>query len=155
MEESLFYLSIFLAYLVFISWNKSSSSENLQVAEERNSFITGRKRSPAMLEGCDLWNSTSLSTCFSPSRSAAMSFSSSPRLEKQRKVTQTCNYKGWNKWKNKNKLKFSVPTLWLFYCKNKRHRIRQNTDCHSNQSTKGDFTVITAWVSNETSTENS
>ena len=65
--------------LVFMSWKRSSSSEKQQVAEDKNSFMTGRNRSP-IATGCDRWNSISLSTSFRPLRSSPMSFSSSPIL---------------------------------------------------------------------------
>ena len=62
-----------------MSWKRSSNSEKQQVAEDKNSFMTGRNLSP-IATGCDRWNSISLSTSFRPLRSSPMSFSSSPIL---------------------------------------------------------------------------
>lgn len=64
-----------------MSWKRSSSSEKRHVADERNSFITGRNRSPRAT-GCDRWNSISRSTSLSPLRRTPMSFSSSPMLHR-------------------------------------------------------------------------
>lgn len=72
--------------LVFISWNKSSNSENLQVAVVKNSFITGRNMSPGTV-GCTLWNSISRSTSFKLFLSCDMSFSSSAKLTLEAPLT--------------------------------------------------------------------